>query len=252
MSKLVAIRMQVTIYLMYVVQGFALIILAQTMSSFTSIWHTNLAGATAVVSAIGIGKLIAYPFLGELSDRWPRKTLLLLAMAAYGVFFTLVPVSTQIWQGIVLTSFAGIANAMLDAVAYPTLLAPHDGRSSGNVLIKAMISIGEGILPIIIINLNSHQLWFGWVFWVASAILIIAFLALIGTQIPKVESHSAGAKAASHGQWDVVQFTFLAYGFTAMWLMIHFTQWVTRYFQLVRGFDETAPICWDDLLQHSS
>ena len=98
MSKLVAIRMQVTIYLMYVVQGFALIILAQTMSSFTSIWHTNLAGATAVVSAIGIGKLIAYPFLRELSDRWPRKTLLLLAMAAYGVFFTLVPVSTQIWQ----------------------------------------------------------------------------------------------------------------------------------------------------------
>lgn len=240
MSKLVAIRMQVTIYLMYVVQGFALIILAQTMSSFTSIWHTNLAGATAVVSAIGIGKLIAYPFLGELSDRWPRKTLLLLAMAAYGVFFTLVPVSTQIWQGIVLTSFAGIANAMLDAVAYPTLLALHDGRSSGNVLIKAMISIGEGILPIIIINLNSHQLWFGWVFWVASTILIIAFLALIGTQIPKVESHSAGAKTAPHWQWDVVQFTFLAYGFTAMWLMIHFTQWVTRYFQLVRGFDETS------------
>ena len=240
MSKLVAIRMQVTIYLMYVVQGFALIILAQTMSSLTSIWHTNLAGATAVVSAIGIGKLIAYPFLGELSDRWPRKTLLLLAMVAYGVFFTLVPVSTQIWQGIVLTSFAGIANAMLDAVAYPTLLALHDGRSSGNVLIKAMISIGEGILPIIITNLNSHQLWFGWVFWVASAILIIAFLALIGTQIPKVESHSAGAKAASDWQWDVVQFTFLAYGFTAMWLMIHFTQWVTRYFQLVRGFDETS------------
>lgn len=240
MSKLVAIRMQVTIYLMYVVQGFALIILAQTMSSLTSIWHTNLAGATAVVSAIGIGKLIAYPFLGELSDRWPRKTLLLLAMAAYGVFFTLVPVSTQIWQGIVLTSFAGIANAMLDAVAYPTLLALHDGRSSGNVLIKAMISIGEGILPIIIINLNSHQLWFGWVFWVASTILIIAFLPLIGTQIPKVESHSAGAKTAPHWQWDVVQFTFLAYGFTAMWLMIHFTQWVTRYFQLVRGFDETS------------
>ena len=25
-----------------------------------------------------------------------------------------------------------------------------------------------------------------------------------------------------------------------MWLMIHFTQWVTRYFQLVRGFDETS------------
>ncbi|MCT8392871.1 MFS transporter [Weissella confusa] len=240
MSKLVAIRMQVTIYLMYVVQGFALIILAQTMSSLTSIWHTNLAGATAVVSAIGIGKLIAYPFLGELSDRWPRKTLLLLAMAAYGVFFTLVPVSTQIWQGIVLTSFAGIANSMLDAVAYPTLLALHEGRSSGNVLIKAMISIGEGILPVIIINLNSHQLWFGWVFWVASAILIIVFLILIGTQIPEVESHSAGAKAASHWQWDVVQFTFLAYGFTAMWLMIHFTQWVTRYFQLVRGFDETS------------
>lgn len=240
MSKLVAIRMQVTIYLMYVVQGFALIILAQTMSSLTSIWHTNLAGATAVVSAIGIGKLIAYPFLGELSDRWPRKTLLLLAMAAYGVFFTLVPASTQIWQGIVLTSFAGIANAMLDAVAYPTLLALHDGRSSGNVLIKAMISIGEGILPVIIINLNSHQLWFGSVFWVASAILIVAFLILIGTQIPEVEIHSAGAKTGPHWQWDVVQFTFLAYGFTAMWLMIHFTQWVTRYFQLVRGFDETS------------
>ena len=73
MSKLVAIRMQVTIYLMYVVQGFALIILAQTMSSLTSIWHTNLAGATAVVSAIGIGKLIATHFWANFLIVGPEK-----------------------------------------------------------------------------------------------------------------------------------------------------------------------------------
>lgn len=59
MKKTQTIRMQTIVYLMYVVQGFALIILAQTMSALTTIWHTDLAGATAVVSAIGLGKLIA-------------------------------------------------------------------------------------------------------------------------------------------------------------------------------------------------
>lgn len=237
MNKALAIRMQAIVYLMYVVQGFALIILAQTMSALTTIWHTDLAGATAVVSAIGLGKLIAYPFLGELADRWQRKTLLLLAILAYGLFFICVPISTHIWQGLILTSFAGIANAMLDAVAYPMLLLLHHGRSSGNVLIKAMISLGEGILPIIIINLNHYQLWFGWVFWVAAVILAVALVVLLGTNMPNsTVVVTERVTRAPRWQWDIVQVTFLTYGFTAMWLMIHFTQWITRYFQLVRGF----------------
>ncbi len=146
-KNLNSIQTQISIYLIYIVQGFALIILAQTIVSLTHIWQTNLADATSVVSAIGIGKLIAYPLLGELADHISRKRLLFSAICTYACFFAFIPLTMAVWQGMILTTLAGIANAELDAVAYPTLLQVHHGKSSGKVLIKAMISLGEGVLP---------------------------------------------------------------------------------------------------------
>lgn len=48
------ISVRIAIYLTYIVQGFALIILAQTVQQLSELWNASIAGTTAVVSAIGI------------------------------------------------------------------------------------------------------------------------------------------------------------------------------------------------------
>lgn len=232
---------QIAIYLGYFVQGFTLIILAQTVQQLTGLWHASLASATTVVSAIGFGKLVAYPLLGELADRLNRKYLLLGALVAYLIFFSLLPLSQTVVVAFVLTGLAGVANATLDSVAYPTLLAINHGKSNGNVFIKAMISLGEAILPLILVFLLHRQLWFGWAFWTAAVVLIVTLIiavtidkqVLATLTLPNTRPQQVTTKK---WHWDLLNSLFLVYGFTAMWLMIHFTQWVTRYFKTLEDF----------------
>lgn len=232
---------QIAIYLGYFVQGFTLIILAQTVQQLTGLWHASLASATTVVSAIGFGKLVAYPLLGELADRLNRKYLLLGALVAYLIFFSLLPLSQTVVVAFVLTGLAGVANATLDSVAYPTLLAINHGKSNGNVFIKAMISLGEAILPLILVFLLHRQLWFGWAFWTAAVVLIVTIIIAITIDkqvlatltLPNTRPQQVTTKK---WHWDLLNSLFLVYGFTAMWLMIHFTQWVTRYFKTLEDF----------------
>ncbi|GMA69943.1 MFS transporter [Leuconostoc litchii] len=235
------IKVRITVYLTYIVQGFALIILAQTVQQLSELWHASIAGTTAVVSAIGIGKLIAYPILGELSDHVNRKKLLTLSMVMYLIFFTILPLTKTLFLAIVITTLAGLANAALDSVAYPTLLEINRGKSSGNVLIKAMISLGEGILPIILVALLERQIWFGWLFWVATALLIIDLALMVSIDAERfypIKRSEKTVDSQNNGVWNwrIQKILFLIYGFSAMWTMIHFTQWITRYFHIVQSF----------------
>lgn len=235
------IKVRLVIYLSYIIQGFALIILAQTVQQLSTLWQSSIASTTAVVSAIGIGKLIAYPILGELSDHLERKKLLSIGAMTYILFFTLLPLTHTIFLAIIVTTLAGLANAALDAVAYPTLLEINHGKSSGNVLIKAMISLGEGLLPIILVTMLNQNIWFGWLYWLATAILIVNLGIMLSIKSDKFYTLKSQvmSKVSQNNikwQWDITKIIFLIYGFSSMWLMIHFTQWVTRYFHVVQSF----------------
>ncbi|WP_273713883.1 MFS transporter [Leuconostoc mesenteroides] len=239
------ISVRIAIYLTYIVQGFALIILAQTVQQLSELWNASIAGTTAVVSAIGIGKLIAYPILGELSDHVDRKKLLMMAMFMYLIFFSILPLTKNIFFAVVITTLAGLANAALDSVAYPTLLEMNHGKSSGNVLIKAMISLGEGILPIILVMLINQHIRFGWLFWVATAILVVNLIIVTSINAAgfyTIRTSKGGKRATNKGtwHWNITKILFMIYGFSAMWVMIHFTQWVTRYFHIVQSFSTVS------------
>lgn len=234
-------RLRLVVYLNYIVQGFALIILAQTVQQLSTLWQASIASTTAVVSAIGIGKLIAYPILGELSDHLNRKKLLMVAAVLYLLFFTILPLTHTVFFAIIITTLAGLGNAALDAVAYPTLLEINHGNSSGNVLIKAMISLGEGILPIVLVAIMNRDMWFGWLYWLATAILLVnlILMATISSDnfyVAKPSKKVAVNTKDATWQWDTTKILFLIYGFSSMWLMIHFTQWITRYFHVVQSF----------------
>lgn len=60
-------------YVNYFVHGMGASILAQNSSSLQSLWHTDAAAVLYVISAIGIGRFIALPFSGVMSDKLGRK-----------------------------------------------------------------------------------------------------------------------------------------------------------------------------------
>ena len=74
-------QLSISLYLNYFIHGIGLIILTQNMQALSQHWQTPLATVSYVISGIGIGRLLAYFILGNLSDRFGRKVFVNLGMA---------------------------------------------------------------------------------------------------------------------------------------------------------------------------
>lgn len=161
-------------YINYMFQGVAAIILAQNMSSLMVQLDTDASGVAFVISAIGLGRVCSVLISGALSDKYGRKPLILAGMGAYIIFFVGILFSTDIWTAAFFTLFAGIANAFLDTGTYPAL-AEIFPRAKGtvSVLLRTFIALGQFILPLLVGFLTLNELYFGYSF------LIFAFLIVL-------------------------------------------------------------------------
>ncbi len=61
------------LYMNYFVHGMGVIIISQNASSLAQHWGTTTTGAIAVVSSLGIGRIINLLISGILSDKFGRK-----------------------------------------------------------------------------------------------------------------------------------------------------------------------------------
>lgn len=159
-------RLSFSLYLNYVVHGFGLLILAQNMLSLSKAWNVPLAVVSYVISGVGIGRLVAYLITGYLSDKISRKFFVYLGMACYFIFAVGIPLSRSIWLSYFFAILAGVANSALDAGTYTTFVEMANGKGKYNVLIKAVASIGEFIIPLLVSLFSSIHAWFGWSFMV--------------------------------------------------------------------------------------
>ena len=74
------------LYMNYFVHGMGLVIISLNIDVLAAQWGTSIAGAAIVVSSFGIGKIIAVALSGVLSDKFGRKTSILLGILFYLVF----------------------------------------------------------------------------------------------------------------------------------------------------------------------
>ncbi|KRL00866.1 MFS transporter [Liquorilactobacillus capillatus] len=226
-------RLSLSLYLNYFVHGIGLIILAQNMQTLGKLWQTPLATVSYVISGLGIGRLLAYMLLGVLSDRYGRKNFIMLGMICYCLFFLGMLAAPNIQIAYLLAIIAGIANSALDSGTYTTFVELGGNESASNVLIKAFMSLGEFILPLLVVSLENNNLWFGWSFVLAAAVLIINFFLLLPLKFPQANQTSK----VLLGTWKdigklkkaVITAALALYGYTSMALMILFTQWITMY-----------------------
>lgn len=245
LSKNMRFRLVFSLYLNYIIHGFGLIILAQNMTTLSDYWSTSLKMVSFVISGIGIGRLLAYLITGYLSDKLSRKFFVYLGMACY-LFFAIGIVSTK---SIIFAYFcailAGIANSALDAGTYTTLVELNDGNGQATVLIKAFVSVGEFILPLLIAAIHGANLWFGWSFISMVVLLILNAILLIPLKFPQPYQNEKNTQEKIEQRQQsnlgriIATGALVLYGYTSMALMIWFTQWITLFGEKVAGFNTT-------------
>lgn len=177
------------VYVNYFVHGMGASILAQNSSSLQSLWHTDAAAVLYVISALGIGRFIALPFSGVISDKLGRKKTILIGIAFYIAFFGGILVTPNVQIAFAVALLAGIANSFLDSGCIPAvmeILTESTGLAS--ILTKLFISVGQYTLPLIIGFLVGNNMYFGYSFILCIAILIVNSLFLLKMPFPQIEN----------------------------------------------------------------
>lgn len=188
------------IYLSFFVHGFGAAILSQNTKSFQVLWNTDAAGVLYVISALGIGRLITYPFSGAISDKFGRRLTVIIGCLVYIGFFGGILLAPNTTVAFFVAILAGVANGFLDSGVLPAvmeILVQSSGLAS--ILSKLCIAIAQYILPVMVTFWASNGLWFGWTFVICIVLLVI--ISLLLTKLPFATVAEAKAETAA----DVVQ-----------------------------------------------
>ena len=179
------------LYLSFFVHGFGAAILSQ---------NTDAAGVLYVISALGIGRLITYPFSGAISDKFGRRLTVIIGCLVYIGFFGGILLAPNTTVAFFVAILAGVANGFLDSGVLPAvmeILVQSSGLAS--ILSKLCIAIAQYILPVMVTFWASNGLWFGWTFVICIVLLVV--ISLLLTKLPFATVGEAKAETAA----DVVQ-----------------------------------------------
>ena len=188
------------LYLSFFVHGFGAAILSQNTKSFLALWNTDAAGVLYVISALGIGRLITYPFSGAISDKFGRRLTVIIGCLVYIGFFGGILLAPNTTVAFFVAILAGVANGFLDSGVLPAvmeILVQSSGLAS--ILSKLCIAIAQYILPVMVTFWASNGLWFGWTFVICIVLLVV--ISLLLTKLPFATVGEAKAETAA----DVVQ-----------------------------------------------
>lgn len=229
-------RLSVSLYLNYLIHGMGMIILAQNMNSLGAAWHQPIKIVSFVISGIGIGRLISYLITGFLSDKISRKFFVEVGMFCYAAFALGMPLTKNIGLAYAFAILAGVANSSLDAGTYTTFVEMNGGNGAYTILIKAFVSVGEFILPILVTILANQGMWFGWSFMAMVVLLAINFCLILPLKFPAANQASGDAVNEQDPEIKgvakkVMTGALVVYGYSSMALMIWFTQWITMFAQ---------------------
>ncbi|MCY8981769.1 MFS transporter [Bacillus halotolerans] len=236
-------------YINYFLLGMVNIILASNMSSLTKQWNTDPTGISYVIAAIGIGKLLTYGISGVLSDKIGRKPLIVASAGMMAVFLIGIPLSPTYELAFVFALLAGVANSAMDAGTYPALteLFPT-APSSANVLVKAFMSLGAALLPLLITVLADHSLFYGFSFYLPAAVYVLNILCLSAVSLPKKQKQpiSTGQQGSpaflSEPDMKKEGAALIIIGFTSTALFTVSQIWLPSYAQKAIGLAESASV----------
>ncbi|KAA9029908.1 MFS transporter [Niallia endozanthoxylica] len=236
------------LYLNYFVHGMGLIIISLNIDVFASKWGTSVAGAAAVVSSFGIGKLIAVFLSGVVSDKFGRKASIILGILFYLAFAIGILWSPTAPIAYFFGILAGIANSFLDTGTYPALMEVFPKKPGpANIIVKFFIQGGQFLLPIIIGFLVVQGFWYGWSFTLLIAILTLNLIFMSTRKFPPMAAPSPEIAVKEKGHekkgkfhFSIEEICMISFGFVGLTLLTILGQWMAKYGTEVVQLGENA------------
>lgn len=188
------------LYVTYFVLGIAATIMGQYKQNFAAMWGAetladgtyNVSGVVAVIAAIGLGRLIAFPVAGPLSDRLGRRLSALIGCVLYAIFLLSVTFTTNMYVGYALAIVSGMANSFLDTSITPSCMEIFKEKGTiANMFTKLAVSIAQFLLPFAISFVAVNNLPFNVVFLATAAIIIIDGIFIAFLPFPPMEHATA-------------------------------------------------------------
>ena len=144
------------LYLNYFLHGVGCSILGQAVikEALAGSWNVTAMAITAISAALGLGRLIALPFAGPLSDKLGRRISCVIGGASYAIY--LIGLALAFNAGTnggyqiayVCAILGGVANSFLDTGIYPAVGEVfYAAPGVATMGIKFFISISQMLLP---------------------------------------------------------------------------------------------------------
>src|SRR5690625_184883 len=251
------IRMASSLYINYILLGMINLIIALHMGFLTVQFNTDAAAISMLISAIGIGKLFGLSFAGRLSDSLGRKPMVITACILYVIFLVAIPFSPTYAVAFVFALLAGVGNSILDTSTYPALIEGFPKRAgSAAVLVKAFMSVGATILPLMITFFIAGDMFYGYTFIIMAAVFLFNAIHLITVMFPRpnmvvVEPGGSGEQEEKKGVESYFTekpvfwkegITVIFIVFTSVSLLMVIQTWLAKYAQEIAGLGESAAI----------
>lgn len=142
------------LYLNYFLHGIGCSVLGQSLikDSLSAQWSTTAMAITAISAALGLGRLIALPIAGPVSDRFGRKWSIIIGGLCYAVYLIGLGVASCQPTGYLLAYLCaivgGVANSFLDTGIYPALSELFPSAPSASTMgVKFSMGISQMLLP---------------------------------------------------------------------------------------------------------
>ena len=191
------------LYFTYFILGIASTIMGQYKQDFAALWGAakladgtyDISSVVTVIAAIGLGRLIAFPVAGPFSDRFGRKKSAIVGMTFYAIFFLGITYSRSTTAGYLLILCAGMANSFLDTAVTPSCMEIFSEKGAvANLFTKFAVSLGQFLLPMLILFANGTGLSHRFLFLGAAVLVIADGILLALLPFPKNTSVGTGGK----------------------------------------------------------
>lgn len=212
----------IALYITYFVLGIAASIMGQYKQDFAAMWNAStladgsydVSGVVAVIAAIGLGRLVAFPVAGPLSDRLGRRLSALIGCALYAIFLLTVTFSPNLYVGYALAIISGMANSFLDTSITPSCMEIFKEKGTiANIFTKLSISIAQFLLPFAISFVAVNNLPFHTIFLATAVIIVVDGIFLAFLPFPPFTRPEKKA-AKEHMRFTPASIVLVCLGFT--------------------------------------
>lgn len=189
------------LYLNYFLHGVGCSVLGQAVikESLAASWNVQAMSITAISAALGLGRLIALPFAGPLSDKLGRRISCIIGGASYAIYLIGLALAFNAGPNggyqiaYVCAILGGVANSFLDTGIYPAVTEVF--RSAPGVAtmgIKFFIAISQMLLPFVlgiaVTTTASGLTSYNPLFYVCGICYVVLAILIIFTPLPDTDA----------------------------------------------------------------